>query len=584
MVALNARAVSGPTPGIVWNSLRIGSAHVGADAATSLVEELAAHAGAMPTMGGMANMCLPTILAMCMPTVPIGGLSGACRGQVFADAVTLRGGVPFVVQTGVWTKDESRGHWRRRKRRWRIGTRPFMPFAVGSRRSSDPGNAPMVSAACDGEASQKPVCKRTSPQSPTTSNEPSTSSAPRQTILPGIKSGSRHSCLTRTKPIPCVITPISSRTLNPRTGLIIVARLAGEAVSADGYLANMGTEDFLACLSRPALEAVCEGTPIQPRRRVKDTRAALVGHFREGRFVDAGPAVPGRSQDRNIFHERNARSIGGGSPVCAPPRWSDGARNRTLLPWLSSRFRRARYGPRRRGGQACTPRRRRTVRHVPCPPRAGPACAPGACRRPSASTCHAIRSYRPSGEAGPAHRGRNGRAASTAAARPSTARIWRRRTLRSCTSPARRKPRLRRSRRRRNDERDGTPVFPAAAQWFISQGTETKHADDRTTLKLAEDLKKGGFNEKQTESLVNLGRELSDRVIEKLATKDDLDDLNERLTHKIDVLRKDMKALDKSVDDKLTLLEQRMVIKLGGLMIGGLGILVLMDRLLPPAG
>ncbi|WP_419915119.1 hypothetical protein [Hoeflea sp.] len=104
------------------------------------------------------------------------------------------------------------------------------------------------------------------------------------------------------------------------------------------------------------------------------------------------------------------------------------------------------------------------------------------------------------------------------------------------------------------------------------------------TLKLAEDLKKGGFNEKQTESLVNLGRELSDRVIEKLATKDDLDDLNERLTHKIDVLRKDMKALDKSVDDKLTLLEQRMVIKLGGLMIGGLGILVLMDRLLPPAG
>ncbi|WP_419906262.1 hypothetical protein [Hoeflea sp.] len=86
------------------------------------------------------------------------------------------------------------------------------------------------------------------------------------------------------------------------------------------------------------------------------------------------------------------------------------------------------------------------------------------------------------------------------------------------------------------------------------------------TLKLAEDLKKGGFNEKQTESLVNLGRDLSDRVIEKLATKDDL------------------KALNESVDDKLALLEQRMVIKLGGLMIGGLGILVLLDRLLPPAG
>ncbi|WP_136661440.1 hypothetical protein [Nitratireductor sp. XY-223] len=97
------------------------------------------------------------------------------------------------------------------------------------------------------------------------------------------------------------------------------------------------------------------------------------------------------------------------------------------------------------------------------------------------------------------------------------------------------------------------------------------------TLKLAEDLKKGGFNEKQTESLVNLGRDLSDRVIEKLATKDDLKALNESVDDKL-------KALDKSVDDKLALLEQRMVIKLGGLMIGGLGILVLLDRLLPPAG
>ncbi|WP_419906370.1 transposase [Hoeflea sp.] len=37
----------------------------------------------------------------------------------------------------------------------------------------------------------KPVCKPVSPQSPATSNEPSTSSAPRETILPGIKSGSR---------------------------------------------------------------------------------------------------------------------------------------------------------------------------------------------------------------------------------------------------------------------------------------------------------------------------------------------------------------------------------------------------------
>ncbi|MER8872524.1 ParB N-terminal domain-containing protein [Mesorhizobium sp. M0814] len=65
----------------------------------------------------------------------------------------------------------------------------------------------------------------------------------------------------------------------------IVAIVAGSAIGADGFLANMGTEDFLSCLSRPALEASCADTPVLPRARVKDTRAALVEHFREGHFV-----------------------------------------------------------------------------------------------------------------------------------------------------------------------------------------------------------------------------------------------------------------------------------------------------------
>ena len=47
----------------------------------------------------------------------------------------------------------------------------------------------------------------------------------------------------------------------------------------------MGTEDFLSCLSRPALEGSCVDTPVLPRARVKDTRAALVEHFKEGNFV-----------------------------------------------------------------------------------------------------------------------------------------------------------------------------------------------------------------------------------------------------------------------------------------------------------
>ncbi len=65
----------------------------------------------------------------------------------------------------------------------------------------------------------------------------------------------------------------------------VVARVAGATIGADTFLPNMGTDDFLSCLSRPALEASCKDTPVLPRQRVKDTRAALVEHFKEGHFV-----------------------------------------------------------------------------------------------------------------------------------------------------------------------------------------------------------------------------------------------------------------------------------------------------------
>jgi ParB family transcriptional regulator, chromosome partitioning protein len=65
----------------------------------------------------------------------------------------------------------------------------------------------------------------------------------------------------------------------------VVALVAGAAVGADSFLASMGTEDFLSCLSRPALEGSCIDTPVLPRARVKDTRAALVEHFKGGHFV-----------------------------------------------------------------------------------------------------------------------------------------------------------------------------------------------------------------------------------------------------------------------------------------------------------
>ncbi|MQW86383.1 ParB N-terminal domain-containing protein [Sinorhizobium saheli] len=60
----------------------------------------------------------------------------------------------------------------------------------------------------------------------------------------------------------------------------VVSRVAGEAIGADGYLPNMGSEDFLACLSRQALEAAAREVNIQPRPRVRETRSALVEHFK----------------------------------------------------------------------------------------------------------------------------------------------------------------------------------------------------------------------------------------------------------------------------------------------------------------
>jgi ParB family chromosome partitioning protein len=65
----------------------------------------------------------------------------------------------------------------------------------------------------------------------------------------------------------------------------IVSRIAGDTVGADGYLPNMGTEDFLVCLSRQALETAAKDVNVAPRQRVRETRAVLVDHFKDGSFV-----------------------------------------------------------------------------------------------------------------------------------------------------------------------------------------------------------------------------------------------------------------------------------------------------------
>ena len=100
-----------------------------------------------------------------------------------------------------------------------------------------------------------------------------------------------------------------------RTNSGLVARLAGQAIGADQFLPNMGTEDFLACLSRPALEWCCQETPVMPRAKVRETRAALTDHFKSDRFVHpsalfavdaaeiAGWRGPSSGSSRDMPHE-----------------------------------------------------------------------------------------------------------------------------------------------------------------------------------------------------------------------------------------------------------------------------------------
>ncbi len=65
----------------------------------------------------------------------------------------------------------------------------------------------------------------------------------------------------------------------------VVSRIAGTAIRADSFLPIMGSEDFLSCLSRQALEAVATDARVTQRQKVRETRAALVSHFGEERFV-----------------------------------------------------------------------------------------------------------------------------------------------------------------------------------------------------------------------------------------------------------------------------------------------------------
>ena len=87
----------------------------------------------------------------------------------------------------------------------------------------------------------------------------------------------------------------------------VVACVAGAAIDAVAYLPNMATEEFLACLSRAALERSAATEGVRVEVRVKDTRARMVERFKDGTWIY--PSQPVHRLGRS--HRGSRRRRGG---------------------------------------------------------------------------------------------------------------------------------------------------------------------------------------------------------------------------------------------------------------------------------
>ena len=125
-------------------------AHVGADAATAIVEAIAVTA---------ANINDGRAGPDALPENPGEVFAdSAYRGSHFREAVRAKGGIPRIVATGMWAAT-NRKRWQSSK----PGTSRSTASEAGSRKSSEHGNKAMVCAACDGAGWPKPPVKSTSP-------------------------------------------------------------------------------------------------------------------------------------------------------------------------------------------------------------------------------------------------------------------------------------------------------------------------------------------------------------------------------------------------------------------------------------
>jgi ParB/RepB/Spo0J family partition protein len=82
------------------------------------------------------------------------------------------------------------------------------------------------------------------------------------------------------------------------------SRIAGETLGAVAHLPSMATEEFLACLSRQALERSTTTEGVKIEVRVKDTRAAFVKHFTDKTWLYPGAAFTQTAKEQEEAFSR----------------------------------------------------------------------------------------------------------------------------------------------------------------------------------------------------------------------------------------------------------------------------------------
>lgn len=122
-----------------------------------------------------------------------------------------------------------------------------------------------------------------------------------------------------------LVHTLSCRDNDSQSGL--VARLAGERIGADAHLPNMATPDFLACLSKAAVERAATGEGVAPEPTGKATRAALIRHVGQGRYVHPAATFGLTADELAAARERRRiqRGYGGAETDAGDDGAEDGA-------------------------------------------------------------------------------------------------------------------------------------------------------------------------------------------------------------------------------------------------------------------